>query len=278
MDMPEKRILSPTQILSYIACPRKWYYEYVKRIKVPEKFALVRGSVVHKVCEKLFEWQPPPGIEYSQLIASIVDRGQDLLDLYWDKYEVTEKFGDRKYDETLGMVEKFLQIHKWKMDPLYDKYRDVGKAWNFTKPKRREYVIFDRELGLKGIIDAVLDMGSEGTILVDYKTSRVYRHAVSKEHERQMYIYALLFTRETGQMPDYVSVEYLLTGQIANYPVRQLFLDETEDLVKYVRINTESDSEGDYDTNTEYKFCPWCDFREICQGQPPVGQAENTND
>jgi CRISPR/Cas system-associated exonuclease Cas4 (RecB family) len=273
--MAKQRTLSPTQILAFLACPRKWYYEYVKKLEVPEKFPLVRGTVVHKVCEKIFEWQPPPGIDYSQLVASMVDRGQDLLDLYWEKFEVTEKFGDGKFDETLGMIEKFLQLHKWKMDSVFSKYKDIGKAWNFTKPKKREYVIHDKEIGVKGIIDAVLEMGPEGTVLVDYKTSRVYKHAVSKEHERQMYIYALLYTRETGKMPDYVSVEYLLNGQVANYPVREVFLDETRDLISYVRANTVSESEEDYETNTEYKFCPWCDFRQTCQGLPPVGQGND---
>jgi len=266
----KKRMLSPTQITTYMACPRKWYYQYIEKIKVPEKFPLVRGQVVHSVLEDFFKWKPSPGWAYDKLLVSMAEHARKLLKEKWDEAQVTEKFGDDKYDETKQMIDRFVQRHIWKMDPIYAKYKDTGKAWYFTRPKFRELWVVDEDLGVQGYIDAVIERDRDEVILVDYKTSSTFRHPISEDHHRQLYIYAVLFECKEGLRPSYVSVDYLLHGQVANYPVRTQYLDEVRDLIVYVRSRTESKDISDYSANTKYKFCRWCDFREPCQGEPPV--------
>lgn len=272
MPEEERRMLSPTQITSYLACPRKWYYEYVEKIKVPEKFPLVRGQVVHSVCEEFFRWKPASGGSYEELQESMGDMAQSLLKEIWERAKVTEKFGDDRYEETVGMVDRFIQLHRWKMDPIYARYGDPGKAWYFTRPKFRELHLVDHDLMVQGYIDAVIERSKDEVILVDYKTSSMFRHAVSEDHQQQLYIYALLYERNMGVRPAYVSVEFLLYGQVSNYPVRDQFLDEVKDLIDYVHANTVSKDIADYRANTEYKFCKWCDFRETCQGKAPISK------
>jgi CRISPR/Cas system-associated exonuclease Cas4 (RecB family) len=267
---PHKRLLSPTQITSYLACPRKWYYEYVMKLPVPEKFALVRGSVVHSVCEEFFRWKPAPGWSYDELVENMSQLAHSLLKDFWADAKVTDKFGDDRWEETEAMIDRFLQLRRWKMEALYDKYKDSSKAWHFTKPKFRELHVVDDELGVQGYIDAVIENEPGDVVLVDYKTSSLYRHSISEEHEVQLYIYALLYEKETGVRPRYVSVEYLLYGQTANYPIRPHILDETRKLVQDIKAKTESKEISDYPANTEYKFCAWCDFRSTCQGKEPV--------
>ncbi len=266
-----KRLLSPTQITTFTACPRKWYYQYVLRLPVPEKFALVRGTVVHSVCEQFFRWKPAPGFSYDELVEHMTELAHSLLKDFWAQEKVTEQFGADRYDETVAMVDRFLQLRKWKMEPLYDKYKDASKAWHYTKPKSRERHVIDEDLGVQGYIDAVIETDPGEVILVDYKTSSFFKHPLSQEHETQLYIYALLFEKETGVRPIYVSVEYLLYGQVVNYPVRAHLLDEMRELIRDIYNKTQSKEISDYPPNTEYKFCKWCDFRETCQGQKPIG-------
>jgi CRISPR/Cas system-associated exonuclease Cas4 (RecB family) len=266
-----KRLLSPTQITSYLDCPRKWYYQYVLRLPVPEKFALVRGTVVHSVCEQFFRWKPAPGWSYDELVEHMTELAYSLLKDFWAEEKVTEKFGPDRYDETKAMVDRFLQLRKWKMEPLYEKYKDASKAWNYTKPKSRERHVLDEELGIQGYIDAVIETEPGEVVLVDYKTSSFFKHPLSHEHEIQLSIYALLFEKETGVRPMYVSIEYLLYGQVVNYPITADGLDKMRTLIQETYKKTGSKDISDYPPNTEYKFCKWCDFRETCQGQKPIG-------
>jgi CRISPR/Cas system-associated exonuclease Cas4 (RecB family) len=263
-------MLSPTQITPFMACPRKWYYEYVEKIPVPERFPLVRGAVVHSTLENFFRWRPAPGWTYEELIENMEDFARSLLKMEWSDARVTEKFGDDRFEETMDMIMRFLQRHKWKMDPIFERYGDPHKAWNFSKPKFRELHVIDHELGVQGYIDAVIERDMDELILIDYKTGSVFRHPVEEEHHRQLFIYALLFERNHGKRPAYVAVDYLLHGQVANYPVRDNFLDEVKDLIAYVHANTKSKDISDYEPNTGYKFCKWCDFREPCQGEPSL--------
>lgn len=264
-----RRMLSPTQIASFLACPRKWYYQYVEKLPIPEKFPLVRGQVVHSVCEDFFGWRPDPSWDYDTLLEQMRAFAHSLLKEKWAEAQVTEKFGDDRWEETVGMIDRFLQLHQWKMDPIYQRYGDPSKAWYFTRPKFRELHVVDEDLAVRGYIDAVIKRSEDEVILVDYKTSSMYRHSVSEEHQQQLYIYALLYERLHGVRPNHVSVEFLLYGHTANYPVREEFLEEARRTIEDVHSRTTSGDMSDYETNTSYKFCKWCDFREPCQGKPP---------
>ena len=265
-----KRLLSPTQITTFLACPRKWYYEYVLRLPVPDKFALVRGTVVHSVCEEFFHWRPAPGWTLEELVENMTDLAHSLLKESWANEKVAERFGNERWDETKAMIDRFLQLRRWKMEPVFDKYKDASKAWNFTKPKFREHHVVDEELGVQGYIDAVIENEPGDVVLIDYKTSSLFRHTISEEHEVQLYIYALLYEKATKVRPRYVSIEYLLYGQTVNYPIKPHTIDETRKLIEDIRSKTESKEISDYQPNTGYKFCAWCDFRSTCQGKEPV--------
>ena len=256
-------MVSPSQVNTYFACPRKWYYAYVKKIPVEEKFALVRGKLVHRVCEDFFSWRPPGAMSYSELKDTMVRNAMELLDRHWEDMEISERFGNDRYEETRRMVEHFVHLHGWRMESIYSRYRDVLKAWHFSKPRFTEYYIEDQELNLHGYIDAVHEIDGRA-VIVDYKTSSVYQLPISEEHQWQLYMYALLYTRKEHSMPSHVCAQYLLTGQTSVYPVRTAFLQEAERLVRHVVENTQSRDEEDYPRNTGYKFCRYCEYRHVC--------------
>jgi len=263
----EKRLLSPSQINTYLSCPRQWFYRYILEIPEEPQFAQVRGKVVHSVVEEIFQWRPPAGLKYDDLITALREKALKLLKKYWEEEEIESIWGNDRFEETKGMIEKFVTLHKWRMDPLYEKYKDTSKAWNFTKPKFTEFHIKDDELGMHGYIDAVIDRGDGEIVLVDYKTSTIFKHPVSKEYERQLMMYALLYYRQTGIFPKYVSLHFLLYGMVSNFPVRSEFLDETKDLIHAVRSKLRFNDIEHYPINEEFRFCKWCGFYQVvCEG------------
>jgi len=263
-----ERILSASQINTYLACPRKWYYEYVEELPKEETFALVRGTVVHSVCEEFFDYKPPFGLPYREMVSQIRDRGNDLLDKLWSYHKVTKRFGDDQYNETVNMIDRFVLLHKWKMDATFEKTGDPSKAWNWNVPRFRELHILNRELGVQGYIDAVVDKGDDGIVLVDYKTSSIFKTPISEDYSRQMYIYALLYQRDTKSLPSYCELDFLRYGKSIAYPVRLEFLEEMENLIHTVHRKIKKEGKENYPANRAYRFCNWCDFKQTCANEP----------
>ncbi len=263
------RLLSPSQINTYLACERKWWYQYIEHLPTTESFAQVRGTLVHALVEDLFGFEPHRGITYPELIAQLRERLLADFERRWVDEDIVGRFGEANHEQTRQMLLRFLQHLQWEMDPLYERYLDPIKVWRFTQPSFRELDLVDAQLGLRGIIDAVVDKGDEGVVLVDYKTSKVFMHPHSDEYERQLYLYALLYERLKKVRPAVVSVHYLLTGQVANYPVREPFLQEAAQTVATVQQGTTRTDKAQFVRNTGYRFCRYCDFYDHCMGDTP---------
>ncbi len=259
--------LSPSRINTFLACPRKFYYRYISKIPEEDTFYTIRGRIVHKVCEDIFDRDPSPSSSYPEVLRSLRKRAHDIFEREWAKADMDNAFGTDRHTETSAMVDRFLLHLKWRMDAIYGKYQDPIKAWRFTKPRFTELHLVDHKLKCHGYVDAVIDLGEDGLILVDYKTSNVFKFPLNNEYQRQLYIYAVLYERCEGKLPAHVALEYLLTGQTTCLPVRREFCDDSIELIKDVHAETQSYAISDYPQNTAYKFCSYCDHRKICLGQ-----------
>ena len=50
-----RRILSPTSINTYLRCPQKFYFKYIKGLKEKPSIYLVRGIAVHEALAKFYD-------------------------------------------------------------------------------------------------------------------------------------------------------------------------------------------------------------------------------
>lgn len=262
-ERPEGRLLSASQINKFLLCPRQWYFRYVMKIPEKETIHMSRGKAVHTVCEKFFDERPPGGLGFNRLKGELQDRAQVLFDKAWREENISEKFGDELYNETWEMILKFLQIRFWEMEAMFNKYKDCSKAWNWTKPKFKELHILDRDLLVEGYIDSVIERNGE-VILVDYKTSSIFKFPMNDDYKLQLYIYGLLYYNRTRIMPDYVAVEYLRYGKVNTIPMHEVFLEEAENKIQYVRERTESKDIQDYRKETACGLCKWCSYQVEC--------------
>ena len=54
---PSHMRLSPSKINTYMKCPREFYYKYIAKLPEKKTIHLFRGSLVHKILERLFKYQ-----------------------------------------------------------------------------------------------------------------------------------------------------------------------------------------------------------------------------
>lgn len=242
--------LSPTSINTFARCKRLFYYIYIQKKETKPNIHLYKGSFTHKVLENVFlstkytdigayaekelvNWNPP---------KSFVKNDEDNE---FHKKEVSlmlNAFGNR-FKEKLEMI-------------IFEgKARDLNHAWNLAKPKLREHKITDKEEDITGIIDSIETDYNDSVYLVDYKTSKLYRHTMPEEYFRQLGIYAYLYRQEFGDLPSYVAIHYLRYGEIFIVPVSEEMVTKVLDFIRTMRKEIQSIDINDYPSCT----MEWCD-------------------
>src|SRR4051795_5382462 len=158
--------LSPSRAGDFMACPLLFRFRTVDRLPEPSSPDAVRGTVVHKVLEDLFDL--PAG-------ERTPARAADLLVPAWEAIlaadpDIAEMFG-----------EEGPEVGSW----LASCQDSLGRYFALEDPTRLEpaerelYVetLLDSKLLLRGFVDRI-DVAPTGEIrVVDYKTGKAPREA-----------------------------------------------------------------------------------------------------
>jgi len=194
---PSHMRLSPSKINTYMKCPREFYYKYIAKMPEKKTIHLFRGSLVHKILERLFKYQ------FKNMTAW--EKGaprkwiQDEFEKGWEEkiachkwlWEVhTKAEMDAMYTETEDILQNFVgtvnkkltEMVKWKI------YKNKYQAWNSVAPKYAEKWVKSKEYAVIGIVDAVCNDFDGGTTLLDYKTSKRYGAYLPDDYYRQLII------------------------------------------------------------------------------------------
>lgn len=237
----ENLVLSPSSINLFYRCPRRWYFNYVLEQEEPVTSALLRGKVVHESIEDLF------------MSTKYIDGKKffkQQLPKKWEKYNLPLKTEEDKtlFEETALMLNNFWIKHelKLKMSSLDKKMTSKNHIWNSNRPKFREMSINSEKNKIRGFIDAVEEGYDGRTILVDYKTSSLYKHLLDEDYVRQLKLYALMWHDKFGKNPDYLILSYLKYGENFIFQFKKEMLREAQMAVEYVRSNTKSTLISDY--------------------------------
>ena len=258
--------LSPSRASDFLACPLLYRFRTVDRLPEPPSPAAVRGTVVHKVLEDLFDL---PAADRT------LPQAHDLLAPTWERLrdaepEVADLFGDpdelgRWLDSCRDVIERYFTLE----DPTR------------LEPAERElYVeaVLDSRLLLRGFIDR-LDVAPTGEIrIVDYKTSSSVSEMFEAKALFQLKIYALVLWRTRGVVPAMLQLIYLGNGEILRYEPDEADLRATERKVEAIwaaiRLAQES---GDWRPRRS-RMCDWCAHQRLCPEfggtPPPLPEAE----
>ena len=262
-----KRIQSPSSINTYKQCPRKYYYQYIKKLPTKPNIHLVRGNIAHSVLENFFKIN----------ISNISDKNfefelkiilHELLSRHWkssseklNMLKISEDQFKFFFDDTKEMLQlwllKFLDKLKLEMNSL-----DFYKAFQKLTPITEQHFV-SKKYGVQGFIDAIHNNNGEIT-LIDYKTSK--KDTITDDYKLQLAIYSMLFYEKHGKKPSYLGIDFLKYGEkIISFD--DSFIDLAENEIKDIHKNTMSDNIDDYPKKPS-RLCKWstgqCDFYDIC--------------
>lgn len=275
------RMQSPSSILCYKQCPRKYYYQYIAKLPTKENIHLVRGKLVHSVLEGFFEFDTT-GIIQQNYVERLTNHLKELFHHEWEK----EKPSIRKhcksdydvvhyYEDTLQMMANWLNHLFLKLHPLM-KEKQFHEAFAQIKPAMIEEEFRSPDLNVRGFIDYIEHHGEEVRIM-DYKTSK---HAeITPEYKLQLAIYALLYSERFGKHANKVGLWFLKHGEVTMDVTEELIL-EAKFEIEQIHVNTQSIDIIHYPKKIT-PLCKYatgeCDFYRVCFGHEAMPDLVQIN-
>ncbi len=258
--------LSPSRASDFMQCPLLYRFRVVDKLPEPAVPAMVRGTLVHAVLERLFDL---PAQERTRGAAAgllpgqwsrMVDERPELAELL-DDSDPTQT--QSWFDEALRLLERWFTLE----DPTR------------LEPAARELHVeaeFDG-LTLHGYVDR-LDVAPDGRMrVVDYKTGQAPSELFEAKALFQMKFYALVLWRMRGRMPTRLQLVYLGNGEIVGYEPDERDLLAVERKLKALWSAIErAAATGDFRPRPS-RLCDWCQHRDRCPawgGTPPPLPAD----
>lgn len=254
--------ISPSRAADFMSCPLNYRFRTVDRLPEPMRSDAVRGTLVHKVLEDLFDL---PAAERTP------DRAASMLVPSWARLLEAEPdlgalFGDDGSAEEVEWLET--------CRPPLARYFELEDPRLLEPEEREVYVeaLTESRLLLRGFIDR-LDVATDGRIrVVDYKTGRSPGVGFEGKALFQMKFYALVLWRTRGVIPALLQLVYLADGELVTYAPDEQDLLATERKVEAVwRAIQLASQTGDWQPSPG-RNCSWCAHQALCPvygGTPP---------
>jgi putative RecB family exonuclease len=253
--------LSPSRAGDFMSCPLLYRFRTVDRLPEPFSPDAVRGTVVHKVLEDLFDL---PAAQRTP------DRAAEMIEPAWEQVlaadpEIAEMF-----------AEDGPEIGSWLAScrQVLARYFSLEDPTRLEPAEREQYVeaLLDSRLLLRGFVDRI-DVAPDGAIrIVDYKTGKAPHPAFEARALFQMKFYALVVWRTRGVIPAMLQLIYLGSGELLRYRPDEADLRATERKVEALwRAISQAQRTGDWRPRRS-ALCGWCAHQALCPefgGTPP---------
>ena len=253
--------LSPSRAADFMTCPLLYRFRTIDRLPEPSSPDAVRGTVVHKVLEDLFDL---PAADRTP------ERAADLLQPAWEHVLA----------EDPGIAELFgadgAEIGSW----LVSCRESLESYFRLEDPRRLEpaerelYVetLLESKLLLRGFVDR-LDVAPTGEVrVVDYKSGKAPSGHFEGKALFQMKFYALVLWRLRGTVPTVLQLIYLANGEVLRYTPEERDLLAVERKVDAIwKAIARAMETGDWRPNPTM-LCGWCAHQALCPsfgGTPP---------
>jgi putative RecB family exonuclease len=253
--------LSPSRAGDFLTCPLLYRFRTIDKLPETSSPAAVRGTVVHKVLEDLFDLPAP---------ERTPERAAALVQPAWESVlaedpEIAELFGDEGPE-----------IGAWLIScrESLERYFTLEDPRRLEPAQREMYVetVLDSRLLLRGFVDR-LDIAPTGEVrVVDYKTGRSPGEAFEAKALFQMKFYALVLWRIRGSIPTLLQLIYLGNGEVLRYSPDERDLLAVERKVEAIwKAISRAAESGDWRPN-KTALCGWCSYQSLCPewgGTPP---------
>jgi len=260
--------LSPSRASDFMSCPLLYRFRVIDKLPESPSIDAVRGSVVHKVLEDLFDL---PSADRTP------ERAKALLPGAWEglleaEPELAEMFAQPGPDGRPDSPDLLAWLDQCRA--LLGRYFTLEDPQRLEPAEREVHVItqLDSGLHLHGYIDRV-DVAPTGELrIVDYKTGKSPGEYFEAKALFQMKFYALVVWRTGGVIPRMLQLVYLGNGEMLRYEPTEQDLLATERKVRALwDAITRANETGDWRPNKSV-LCGWCDHKALCPawgGTPP---------
>lgn len=253
--------LSPSRAGDFLTCPLLYRFRTVDRLPEPPSPDQVRGTVVHKVLEDLFDL---PAADRTPAQA------EAMLEPAW------ERLREESPDVAAMLGDGGPEVTAWLAScrTVLERYFTLEDPQRLEPAERELYVesLLESKLLLRGFVDRV-DVAPDGSIrIVDYKTGRSPAAGFEARALFQMKFYALVVWRTRGIVPAVLQLVYLGNGEILRYRPDEQDLLATERKVEAIwQAIRSAEESGDWRPRRS-RLCDWCQHRSLCPefgGTPP---------
>lgn len=275
-------MLSVTTLSSYLYCQRKLYLERVLGFYEPVKEALVKGSIRHKVYEKinladeslvtsiktLIELEELKGI-YHQKYREI------LLDVIKENKDELKKFNLKPEDLFKNVWPLILAESETRANTIHNFIRKNNlfgeELWGKLTPKiESELRIESEKLGLRGVIDQI-EIYERGFVPIELKTGKSPNEGVWPGHRIQLVAYALLMEERFKTEIKEGFVHYLDSKERRHISINPFMKIEVKELIG--KVNTLLSSEKIPGFEKNQNKCFTCGLKENCYDEKMLKEA-----
>ena len=211
--------LSPSRAADFKTCPLLFRFRSIDRIPEQPSAEQARGTLVHAVLERLFDYA---GAERTEETAAALI-GPQWQRLAAEQPELSTLFAEGSADELAGFLASVRELLRG-----YFAVEDPRRL----DPAERESLIeatIEDQLLIRGYVDR-LDISPAGDLrVVDYKTGGAPREAFEARALFQLKFYALVLWRTRGTVPRVLRLLYLRDAEICDYT------PDAEELIRFER-------------------------------------------
>ncbi len=251
--------LSPSRAADFLSCPLMYRFRTVDRLPEPSSPDAVRGTLVHKVLEDIFEL--PAGERTREVAHAMVEPAWAAIQAEEPRASaILEGLDEAAWlDSARGAIDQWFGLE----DPTR------------LEPAEREAFVeclLDSGLMLRGVIDRI-DVAPDGSVRVsDYKSGSSPAEGFEARALFQLRFYGLMIWRTRGVVPSVIRLVYLADSQIVSYEPDEADLLATERKIQAIwAAILEARETGDYQPSPG-RNCDWCAHHALCPvfgGTPP---------
>ncbi len=271
LGVKARRVESPSSINTYNQCPRRYFHNYIQRLKSKGNIHTIKGNVVHSVLETFFEEPLPENLDYNNVEEWISEKTFKLFVRFWkEKKEIVKRLEISEGMEAIGINDCVNILNQWTisfMKRMQKTNLPCKEAFNALKPKHKEKYFKSEKFSVHGFVDVIEEV--DGRIrLMDYKTSS--SSYVGDEYFLQLGVYALLYEENLSVQPQEVGIYFLRdeNGERVLTVNDNMLENAKRQIVKH-HGRTQSDDMKEYPKKPGFQ-CKWatgqCDFYKLCFG------------
>lgn len=263
-ELTLKATLSPSRISDFTSCPLKFRYRNIDRLPERPGIEALRGTVVHKVLEDLFD--RPREDRTVEFAIGDLRRAFELVlaeepDVRF-AIDASLPWPDGDGVAAPEAVEAFLSA----LPVFIERYFVIEQPTAFDPTHRERYVRsqVDDDLWLHGFVDRI-DVAPSGEVrIVDYKTGRMPGAAFQDKALFQLKCYAWLWQQEHDTSVRRLMMLYLGSGERLVRDPSAGDIEQAKQTVRSVWAEMKRANEGADWQAKPSKLCDWCSFQTRC--------------